>query len=73
MRILLDNNVPRGLVRTLTGHTITEARERGWAAWENGDLLDAAGLAALDTWFALDFNPSRQDARLIPGMAGDFH
>ena len=28
--IVLDNNVPRGLARALTGHVVTEARERGW-------------------------------------------
>lgn len=31
MLVLLDNNAPRGLVRALVGHTVTEARERGWA------------------------------------------
>jgi hypothetical protein len=40
--ILLDNNVPRGLVRALTGHTVTEARERGWATLKNGELLNVA-------------------------------
>jgi hypothetical protein len=37
--VLLDNNVPRGVVRALTDHHVTEARERGWAAARNGDLL----------------------------------
>jgi predicted nuclease of predicted toxin-antitoxin system len=40
--ILLDNNVPRGLARALAGHTVIEARERGWATLKNGDLLTAA-------------------------------
>jgi hypothetical protein len=40
--ILLDNNAPRGLARALTSHTVTEARERGWATLKNGDLLTAA-------------------------------
>ncbi len=42
MLILLDNNAPRGLARALIGHTVTEARERGWATLKNGDLLTAA-------------------------------
>jgi hypothetical protein len=40
--ILLDNNAPRGIARALTSHTVTEARERGWATLKNGDLLTAA-------------------------------
>jgi hypothetical protein len=44
--ILFDNNAPRGLARALTGHTVTEARQRGWATLKNGDLLSAAEEAA---------------------------
>jgi hypothetical protein len=39
MLVLLDNNVPRGLVRALIAHTVTEARQRGWAELKNGELL----------------------------------
>ena len=42
MLILLDNNAPRGLARALIGHTVTEAREGGWATLKNGDLLNVA-------------------------------
>ena len=42
MLILFDNNVPRGLARALTDHGVTEARERGWGALRNGDLLRVA-------------------------------
>ncbi len=45
MLVLLDNNAPRGLARALTGHTVTEARERGWGALKNGDLLNFAEAA----------------------------
>ena len=48
MLILLDNNAPRGLARAPTGHTVTEARERGWATLKNGDLLRAAEEAGFD-------------------------
>jgi hypothetical protein len=40
--ILFDNNIPRGLTRAFPGHTVTEARERGWDALQNGDLLRVA-------------------------------
>lgn len=42
MLVLLDNNIPRGLARALTDHSVTEARERGWGALRNGDLLRVA-------------------------------
>jgi len=46
--ILFDNNVPRGLARTLNAHTVVEARARGWHMFKNGDLLQAAEDAAFD-------------------------
>jgi hypothetical protein len=52
--ILLDNNVPRGLARALTGHTVTEARERGWATLMNGDLLAAAEEAGFEVLVTSD-------------------
>jgi len=48
--ILLDNNAPRGLIRALPEHTVTEARERGWATLKNGDLLTAAEAAGFDVF-----------------------
>lgn len=54
MKILLDNNAPRGLVRALRGHTVTEARELGWDALENGALITAAEDAGFDVIVTLD-------------------
>lgn len=54
MLILLDNNAPRGLARALTGHTVTEARERGWATLKNGDLLNFAEHAGFDVIVTAD-------------------
>ena len=54
MLILFDNNVPRGLARTLNAHTVVEARERGWHLFENGDLLRAAEDAAFDVLVTSD-------------------
>ena len=56
MRILLDNNAPRGLAQAFRGHEVTEARVRGWAALENGDLLNAAELAGFQVMVTLDQN-----------------
>ncbi|HCC56178.1 MAG TPA: hypothetical protein DEQ47_02755 [Solibacterales bacterium] len=56
MLILLDNNAPRGLIRALPEHTVTEARERGWATLKNGDLLTAAEAAGFDVFLTADKN-----------------
>jgi len=52
--ILFDNNIPRGLAKALLNHTVTEARERGWAALQNGDLLNAAEAAGFDVLVTSD-------------------
>jgi hypothetical protein len=52
--ILLDNNVPRGLAAALTSHTVSEARERGWATLKNGDLLTAAEEAGFEVLVTSD-------------------
>ena len=56
MLILLDNNAPRGLARALTGHVVTEARERGWATFKNGDLLRVAEESGFDVLITADKN-----------------
>jgi hypothetical protein len=52
--ILFDNNVPRGLARALTSHTVVGSRERGWHLFKNGDLLNAAEDAAFDVLITSD-------------------
>jgi hypothetical protein len=47
MRILLDENTPRGVRRILAGHDVRTAPEMGWAAYSNGQLLDEAEKAGL--------------------------
>jgi len=45
MRVLLDACVPRPLARELLGHEVRTVPEMGWAAFDDGPLLDAmAGL-----------------------------
>ena len=57
---MLDKNVPRGLVRALVGHTVTEARDRRWASFKNGELLDAAEQAGFDVLVTADKNIRHQ-------------
>src|ERR1039457_6053109 len=52
MLVLFDHSTPRGLARSLTGHTVRTARMQGWDELSNGDLLAAAektGFEALVT------------------------
>jgi hypothetical protein len=54
--VLLDNNVPRGVALALTEHTVTEARERGWATMKNGDLLRTVEEAGFEVLVTADKN-----------------
>ena len=56
MLILFDNGAPRGLSRFLTGHSVEEARERGWEELSNGDLIDAAEKAGFEVMVTTDKN-----------------
>lgn len=56
MQILFDNGVPRGLARFLAGHSVEEARARGWEELKNGELIDAADLAGFDLMVTTDKN-----------------
>ena len=58
--ILLDNNAPRGLARAFAGHSVAEARDRGWSALKNGELLDAAEAAGFDVMVTSDKNIKHQ-------------
>ena len=56
MRVLFDNGTPRGLASALRGHTVEEARARGWDSLKNGELLDAAEAAGFDVFLTTDRN-----------------
>ncbi len=52
LRILLDHNLPRQLVRLLPDHDVGVAALLGWAELSNGELLrqaEAAGFACMVT------------------------
>jgi hypothetical protein len=56
MLILFDNGTPRGLARFLTGHTVEEARARGWDQLVNGELIAAAEQAGFEVIVTTDKN-----------------
>ena len=56
MLVLFDNGTPRGLARFLTGHSVEEARERGWEELANGDLIDVAEQAGFAVLVTTDKN-----------------
>jgi hypothetical protein len=52
VRVLLDECLPAGLRRDLSGHDVTTVQRMGWAGTKNGALLPlaaGAGFAALVT------------------------
>ena len=45
---LFDHGTPRSIARFLAGHTVTQAKARGWDRFSNGKLLQAAEEAGFD-------------------------
>lgn len=56
MRVLFDNGTPRGLAVALGGHSVEEARAKGWDMLRNGELLDAAERDGFDVFITTDRN-----------------
>ena len=54
MKVLIDNCLPIDLRHELTGHEVETATYRGWAAMENGDLVDACVEAGFDVILSID-------------------
>ena len=54
MLILFDHGTPRGLARAFPDHTVITARARGWDRLNNGALLNAAEVAAVDLLLTTD-------------------
>ncbi len=48
MRILFDHATPSGIAKSLAGHEVTEAIERGWDRISNGELLRVAEAAGFE-------------------------
>jgi len=64
MRVLFDQGTPLALRRALAGHTVKTAREQGWSALGNGQLLSAAEAAGFDVLLTTDTNiPYQQNLK----------
>ena len=61
MRVLLDEQMPTGLVAELTGHEVRTVGQLGWKGLENGQLLGRAA-GQFDVLISMDKNlPIEQD------------
>jgi hypothetical protein len=56
MRILLDENTPRGVRRILPGHDVRTVPQMGWTGFSNGQLLDEAERAGFEAIITSDRN-----------------
>jgi hypothetical protein len=56
MLILFDQGTPVGIRSALHGHVVRTAREQGWSALSNGDLLRAAEDAGFEVLLTTDKN-----------------
>lgn len=54
MRILFDQETPRGLIREFPEHAVTTAKAMGCDQLSNGELLKAAENAAFDLFLTTD-------------------
>jgi hypothetical protein len=53
---VLHEQLPRQLVRELTGHEVSTVQQEGWAGLKNGDLLRAAAERRVDVFVTKDQN-----------------
>ena len=66
MRILLDESLPRRLIRELPGHSVRTVTESGWSGVENGELLRTAA-SEFDVFLTADQNLEyQQNLRTLP-------
>src|SRR5688572_8054392 len=64
MRLLLDECVPRPLLRDLTGHDAHHVVDMGWSSKRNGELLQLMLAERFEALFTVDRNlPFQQNLR----------
>jgi hypothetical protein len=56
MRILLDEQIPRHLARSLVGYEVCTVQQQGWAGLKNGELLRRAGAVGFPIFVTSDQN-----------------
>lgn len=60
MKVLFDQNVPRGLASALAGNQVVRAHQLGWGELRNGDLLRIAEENGFDVLITGDKNLAYQ-------------
>ena len=60
MLVLFDHGTPSGIARSLSRHKVKRAREEGWDALSNGDLLAQAEAAGFEVLLTTDKNIRHQ-------------
>ena len=66
MRVLLDENLPHGLIDALAGHSVSTVHGLGWAGTKNGALLKRAS-GAIDVFVTMDTNlEHQQNVTVLP-------
>jgi len=68
MLILFDQGTPVGIRRAFPDHTVRTAREQGWSALLNGELLRVAAIPA-ESARAKTGNCGSQQKQMEPGEA----
>lgn len=56
MRVLLDEQLPRHLVREIRGHEVSTVQRWGWAGLKNGELLQVAADTGFQVLVTADRN-----------------
>src|SRR5437870_5587599 len=69
MRLLLDECVPRPLLRDLTVHDAHHVVDMGWSSKRNGELLQLMLAARFEALFTVDRNLSFQQNVHASGIA----
>lgn len=54
MRVLLDESLPRRLLRSFVGHDVQTVQDAGWAGIKNGELLRLAHQAGFEAFVTGD-------------------
>ena len=68
MKVLIDEGLPRFLIRVFPGHQVESVEDAGWSGMENGELLNRAELS-FDLFLTEDKNLRYQQNLVRRGIA----
>ena len=66
---MLDECVPKGLGRSLAGHTVRTVPQQGWAGKKNGELLALMSAAGFEVLLTVDQGVRHQQNLRATGVA----